>query len=492
MASLRYALAIVALSDVWLVGRMVGWPRGGYIARSYIWINLFTRLYSLYFVLGPGVSRHRLFHAPPGLLVAATVVAVAFALCWWTWRRGSKLGLCLGLAGTAVALLLAPSLVDYHRRFWLPRIYPAIQVLFDAVPSTVYLVAGGAGGSSYPVAGRGFRHRVLKSSEKDLLSVLDSSEDPSKYVVFQELDSVDGHSHGRLVRALLERGYIKVDSNPFTAVFHYRDPAAVRERIEQAWYVEDLDLLASEQPSAQESNSRGAARLPWASSSPLGLWRREADGFAGIGLIPNVRVHMVNLGGLGGDGALRGLPLKFEGDAWLLENETLESLSHNFSISSFSADNKSDRAWQFRGEERPQVEDLEMDGERFIRLTAIRPLSWMAAVRAIRDLPDLSALTLIATVRVGANRSVNTHFYDFEDGRAPESDTLIGNDSQTWQYLVMSRDFGLWRGQDYFAVGMSQPAAGDYVDIRDVRIVRAAVPGQVRVPVPNDLRARTR
>ena len=115
-----------------------------------------------------------------------------------------------------------------------------------------------------------------------------------------------------------------------------------------------------------------------------------------------------------------------------------------------------------------------------------------AGTPSVASIVTVAGLTLIATVRVGANKEVNAHFFDFEDGRRPGSETRKGTGSETWQHLIISRDFGPSRQRDYFAVGISQPLAGDYVHIRDVRIVRAVLPAEVRVPLPNGMRARTR
>ena len=103
----------------------------------------------------------------------------------------------------------------------------------------------------------------------------------------------------------------------------------------------------------------------------------------------------------------------------------------------------------------------------------------MAVVRYVNDLPHVSTLTLIARVRFGSGAKGNTHLFDFDEGQPPYSQVREAADAESWQRLVIDRGFGALRQRDYFAVGVSETAAGDNVDIRDVRIMKGIIPQQL-------------
>ena len=104
-------------------------------------------------------------------------------------------------------------------------------------------------------------------------------------------------------------------------------------------------------------------------------------------------------------------------------------------------------------------------------------MKWMAVIRRVADLPSAANLALLANVRFGV-ASGNVHLYDFDENGLVASQKLDARDTPGWQHLSLTWDFGQVRKRDYFAVGLIDPSPGDYIDIRDVRIVTGAVPNE--------------
>ena len=484
LMSLRYATATVLLSEMWIVLGLLRWRPGALLGPILLWISLLSRLYVLYFLFRPGVIRFA--QGKADLVLLATVAVAAVLLVTMALRAARRPALRGAVLYTSFLglMLCTPTVFEGHRAFWLPQWEPVNEALFNIPPSTVFLIGDSPYASSpYTVNGRGFRHHVTMGKEKDLWKIPWQTRRAPEFIVWQSFGPLEQPAVAHFVAQLGQHNYILIGQNT-NSVVAYRveseTPGASTVAGEvEAWYVERLKGF----PSLPSESSLQARTLEDESSllvsnRPLGLWRQEGKMLRLASRKPGTLVRAVNLGGLRPGGRPGGLLLRLEETGWRVEEAARRELLDHYSVArALAPDSKLDPSWSAGGSGATETAILRDDEGPFLRLLARERMKWMAVIRRVADLPSAANLALLANVRFGV-ASGNVHLYDFDENGLVASQKLDARDTPGWQHLSLTWDFGQVRKRDYFAVGLIDPSPGDYIDIRDVRIVTGAVPNE--------------
>ena len=483
--TLRYAAAVVLFSDLWVVLQLAGRPRLQMLGHIYIWASFISRLGILYFALRPAIFSNWNTYTTT-LVTAATVVGLVAGLAWTRTRRpGARLA--FSLCCFAGIMAAAMEVFEHNRQYWLPGYRSVTAGLFDAPPTSILLVSDHLHSSSpYTISGRGFGHDVTRAGEQEARETISRAKRRPRFVALQSYAPLDPGVAERFVEDLKPFHYVLVGSNERVRLLYYSDPiqlelAAVSDGAE-VWYLDQFPFEGrtvpragkrGEQTPLREDNRPGFI----AASSPLGLWRQMGNYPRLVASEGLEWVQAVNLGALDAEGHFSGLRLRLGGGAWHMDEEQRAMVVATSSVTqALDPDGKLDPSWAAAGAGRTEATPLrDQDGRAFLRIRSLEDMRWLAVIRHIGELPKASSLTLVGTVRF-RGASVNAHLYDWEQEELISIRVVEAADAQGWQRLTLTHDFGRGRQRDYFALGMGDPVAGDYIDILDVRVITGALP----------------
>ncbi len=473
MASLRYALPFLFLSEAWLVALVPANRRAVWLTGAVLAVSFLSRMYILYFQL-PLISALNVsgvLAGPCGRaseIVVSVVGIMCLAVVVFRWRGGLRAVLAVTATGV---LLAAPGIVEANRKIWLAPWQFVTKVVAFAEPAEVFAINQWDNQrlmeNLYIEGGIRAQHHLTYGSVNDLKDYLKQRANPPRFVIFASFVDYSTSKIERLSKILAAIDYAPLGANSRSGAFEYAPGVRLGELgqagLGKAAYCPHEACLPPTPVATGLEYVGATGDLYYAQDGHL----RTIIGSEG---------EKSSIGGMGGEypnGSWTGLPITWNRMAWDLDQTRVQEIMAAFTVTRFPAGKAPGPGWSIAGNIRHDstiLKDREGSAVR-IRALETRPDGWLALVYSGPQLTAKTDFSLDCEVR-SLVKQVYLQSFDFGPKGVIGTRSLLVSGAEQWSHASLGYGFRDAATGSYMAIAIFGVKNEEFLDLRYARVLK--------------------